>query len=51
MTDKLIQATVRITKEMHDKLREISYLNRIAINNIIINAIKEYIKEGKWLLI
>ncbi len=43
MSDK--QTTVRMPTATHDKLREISYINRIAINTIILNAINMYIES------
>ncbi len=45
MTGKFMQTTIRLPIEVHDKLREISYLQRISIQSIILNAINMYIES------
>jgi len=44
---KMKALTIRIDKEIHDKIRELGYINRKSINAIIVKIIEEYFKEDR----
>jgi len=44
MDGKQKRISLRVSDEIHKKLRRMSFENNISINNIILDALEEYLK-------